>query len=226
MDFMRILRSFEEFIFEATTLLLFYPRIMWRIIRRPLATMDYSDREQGDVEEKRYDDALSPPLVLLITIVLVNLLGTALHVPPPSEASAFSKTVLNSQQNLILFRSLVFSLTPLIAASTLLKRQGQVVTRETMRAPFYAQCYLAAPCAAFISVGGVIFQREELPNAIGLAFVVLGTAWFLTVQTRWFKSRLGVSTLDAAATATWAMIRAFIYLAVLLVVLVIPIQLL
>ena len=83
MDFLKILRSFEEFIFEATTWLLFYPLTLWRIVRGPLAAMDYSDREQADPEDKRYDDAISPPLVLLATIVIANFVSVAVHIPPP-----------------------------------------------------------------------------------------------------------------------------------------------
>lgn len=39
MDFLKILRSFEEFIFEAATWLIFYPLTMWRIVRSSLGTM-------------------------------------------------------------------------------------------------------------------------------------------------------------------------------------------
>lgn len=65
MDLLKILRSFEEFIFEATSWLIFYPMTLWRVLRDPLAAMDYSDREQADSDERRYDDTLSPPLFLL-----------------------------------------------------------------------------------------------------------------------------------------------------------------
>ena len=112
MDFLKILRSFEEFVFEATSWLIFYPLTMWRILRRPLATMEYSDREQSDTDEKRYDDALSPPLVLLATIVLWNLIGIEAHVPEVEATSTAMKSLTASEQNLILFRSLVFSLIP------------------------------------------------------------------------------------------------------------------
>lgn len=134
MDLLKILRSFEEFLFEAVSWLVFYPLTLWRIVRGPLAAMDYSDREQSDDEAHRYDDALSPPLFLLATIVLTNLLATALHVPPPPEASELSKAVYASQQNLILFRSLAFSLVPLVAAVTLLRHEKKRISRETLRA--------------------------------------------------------------------------------------------
>ena len=212
MDLLKILRSFEEFLFEAVSWLVFYPLTLWRIVRGPLAAMDYSDREQGDSEEHRYDDALSPPLFLLATIVLANLLAMALHIPPPPESSELTKTLFASQQNLILFRSLAFSLVPLVAAVTLLRHEKKRVSRETLRAPFYAQCYLAAVCAACVSVGGAIFQRPELPNAVGAAIMLGGAAWFLFVQAHWFARRLNVSTAKGAGIAVWAAVRAVIYL--------------
>lgn len=217
LDLLKILRSFEEFIFEATTWLVFYPLTLWRIVRRPLDTMEYSDRQQSQPDDRRYDDALSPPLVLLVTVVIANLIAAAAHVPPPPGTSELTRALIASQQNLVLFRSLVFSLIPLVAAATLLRRQGQAMSRETLRAPFYAQCYLAAPSAAFVSAGGVIFQRPDISNLLGLAIICGGTLWFLIVQTRWFRSRLAVSWLNAAATTVWAMVRAMIYLVVILI---------
>ncbi|MDO9609254.1 MAG: hypothetical protein Q7J26_12080 [Brevundimonas sp.] len=217
MDLLKILRSFEEFLFEAVSWLVFYPLTLWRIVRGPLAAMDYSDREQSDSEEHRYDDALSPPLFLLATIVLTNLISFALHVPPPPESTELTKVVYASQQNLVLFRSLAFSLIPLVAAVTLLRRQKHRISRETLRAPFYAQCYLAAVCVAFISVGGAIFQRPELPNPVGAAIMIGGTLWFLFVQSRWFARRLNISTVKGVGVAVWAVVRALIYLMAILI---------
>lgn len=217
MDLLKILRSFEEFIFEATSWLIFYPMTLWRVLRDPLAAMDYSDREQADSEERRYDDTLSPPLFLLATLVLTNLLALAAHVPPPPESSALMKTLTGSPQNLVLFRSLAFSLIPLVAAASLLHRQQRRISRETLRAPFYAQCYLAALCAAFTSIGGVIFRRPDVPNLIGAAIIVLGFLWFQWVQTRWFGRRLNLGPARAAAVALWATVRALVFLIVLLI---------
>ncbi|PZU57498.1 MAG: hypothetical protein DI552_07905 [Brevundimonas sp.] len=217
LDLLKILRSFEEFIFEATSWLIFYPMTLWRVVRDPLAAMEYSDREQGDPEERRYDDALSPPLFLLATLVLVNLVALAAHVPPPPEASEAMKAVAASPQNLILFRSLAFSLIPLVAAASLLHRQGRRISRETLRAPFYAQCYLAALCAASVSIGTVVFQRPELPNAVGAAIIAGGFLWFQAVQTAWFRRRLAVGWVKAALLGLWATVRALAYLLALLI---------
>lgn len=215
MDFLKILRSFEEFIFEAATWLIFYPLTMWRILHSPLKTMAYSDRQQLEPEDRRYDDALSPPLVLLVTIVLSNLLSVAFHIAQPQVTTVLGGVVTKSPENLALFRSLVFSLVPLVSAASLLHRKGIKINRESLRAPFYAQCYLAAPSAAFVAAGGIFLHRPDLPNTLGVSVILAGTLWFLTVQTNWFRKQLQVSWWNAAWTAVWAMVRALGFLLVI-----------
>jgi uncharacterized membrane protein YozB (DUF420 family) len=216
-DFLKLLRSFEEFLFEATSWLVFYPLTLWRVLARPLRTMAYSDAEQEDDEDGRYDDALTPPLFLLVTVVLMNLIALVAHMPQPQGTGALQHAIFSSPQNAALFRALVFSLIPLVAAVTLLRRQKIKLSRETLRPPFYAQCYLAAPCAAFLIGGEVIFQRRDIPNALGLALMLGGLAWFLVTQTRWFASRLAIGPLPAAGIALWALVRALVYFIVLLI---------
>lgn len=217
MDFMKLLRSFEEFLFEATSWLLFYPLTMWRVLIHPLRTMAYSDAEQGDSETGRYDEALTPPLFLLVTVVLMNLIAMALHLPQPQGAKALQHAIFDSPQNAALFRALVFSLIPLVAAVTLLRRQGVPLSRESLRPPFYAQCYLAGPCAVITIGGGIIFQRHDIPNVFGLVLMLVGLAWFLTAQTRWFAGGLGIGAARAAGLAVWALVLALVFFIALMI---------
>lgn len=217
MDFMKILRSFEEFLFEATSWLAFYPLTLWRIITQPLTWMAYSDGEQSEEGEGRYDRALSPPLLLLITVVLLNLVGTVTHSAPPPTSSEVLKVVNSTPENQALFRSLIFSLIPLVAAVVMLKNRGETLSRETLRAPFYAQCYLAAPCAVILNTGGFIFAHAELSNAIGLAVMAAGAAWFLTAQTRWFAAKLTTGLPKAVLLALASTLAAIICLLAILI---------
>lgn len=217
MDFMKLLRSFEEFLFEAASWLVFYPLTIWRIVSHPITTMAYSDAEQADDEDHRYDDALSPPLLLLITVVLVNLIGAALHVQQPAGASGFAHAILSSPQNLAIFRGLIFSLAPLVAAVTLLRRQGIALSRSSLKGPFYAQCYLATPCAIVIGLGAAMVHRPEIPNIVAGVVMLMGGAWFIVTQTRWFSHHLNIGYGPAAWVAVWALIRATLYLVALLV---------
>lgn len=184
---------------------------MWRIVRHPLKTMEYSDREQSDSEEHRYDDAISPPLMLLATLVIANMVASALHVAPPHEGSDAVRLVTASQQNLILFRSLVFSLAPLVMALTLLRRQGKKLSRGSLRAPFYAQCYLAAPIAAVTSAGGVITQRPDMNDAIGVAIMLMGLVWFFGCEAAWFRAKLSLGWVRAGLLTAWALLRVAVY---------------
>lgn len=217
MDFMKLLRSFEEFLFEATSWLVFYPLTMWRVLVHPLRTMAYSDAEQGDDEAGRYDDALTPPLFLLITVVLMNLIALAAHLPQAATGGGTLRhAVFDSPQNAALFRALIFSLIPLVAAVTLLRRQGVRLSRETLRPPFYAQCYLAGPCAVFTIGGGIIFLRHDLSNLLGLGLILAGIVWFLTAQTLWFAGRLRIGPLRAVGAALGALVLALvIFLAIM-----------
>ncbi len=206
MDLLKILRSFEEFIFEVATWLYFYPVTLLRIVWRPGSMMAYAASEELEPEEARFDDSLSPPMLLLITLLVANALGWAAHVPRPPEASQLSHALFSSQQNLLLFRCLIFSLIPLVAALTLLRKQGLPVARANLRQPFYSQCYLAAPFALAPFVPGLL-TRLPRPGPWmdvfrkALAFPMYGTAawlaWVLVVQ----AGNIALARILAAAVA-------------------------
>lgn len=207
MDFMKILRSFEDFLFEATSWLAFYPLTLWRVVIRPLTWMAYSDAEQSDESEGRYDRALSPPLLLLITVVLLNAIAAATHSTPDSPSEVV-KAINSTPENQALARALVFSLLPLVAAVVMLKARGEPLLRESLRAPFYAQCYLAAPCAVILNAGIFIFAHDELSDLLGAMVIAGGGAWFLVAQTRWFSAKLRVGVAKGTAYAVGSTLAA------------------
>lgn len=48
LDFMKLLKSLEELLYELVSWLLFYPLTMWRSVVRPLSMMRYADTELAD----------------------------------------------------------------------------------------------------------------------------------------------------------------------------------
>lgn len=148
----------------------------------------------------------------MITIVIANFVSSAAHVPPPDATSAMMTTIMSNKQSLILFRSLLFSLVPLIAASTLVRSQSKQLSRQSLRAPFYAQCYLAAVCAAIVTLGDVFIRRTDLHDSIGWTVIGGGTLWFLAVQSVWFARKLNIGRFKAARLAALSTARAFVYL--------------
>lgn len=117
MDFMKLLKSLEELLFELVSWLLFYPLTVWRSVTRPLSMMRYADLELGDRLEDQYDDTISPPLFLLLTLLLSQGLSTAF--PSEFDTAAAAKE-LGSGSNLLIARGVVFGIYPLSMAVTLL----------------------------------------------------------------------------------------------------------
>jgi hypothetical protein len=202
MDLMRLMRSLEEFIFEAIALLFFYPKTLLRIIFQPLQAMQYAEQEEAQAKPNPYDDAVSPPLLLLISLLLANGIGLALHVPQAPEASALARTLLDSPQFLLVFRSLLFSVIPLTAAVLVLRRSGQAASRTSLRQPFFAQCYLTSPFALAISLG-IIAMEAPRPGLglVGAITCILAFVWMVGVQTAWFRAKLGIRRRAALAIA-------------------------
>ncbi|MDZ7871863.1 MAG: hypothetical protein U5N27_00940 [Rhizobium sp.] len=105
MDFMRLLKSLEELLYELVSWLVFYPMTFWRAFTRPLSMMRYADDELGDRPEDQYDDTISPPLFLLITLLLSRALSTAFpSVASPTEVTALT----HSPSNLLIVRGVIF----------------------------------------------------------------------------------------------------------------------
>jgi len=77
MDFMKWLSSFDELLYEVISWLVFFPLTLWRVCRRPMAMMDYADRQLRLPEPEQYADALSPPLFLALSLGLAHLCATA-----------------------------------------------------------------------------------------------------------------------------------------------------
>lgn len=200
MDFMRLLKSIEELLYELASWLIFYPMTMWRTLRRPQAMMHYADVELADDVAEQYTDTLSPPLFLLITLLIAHGFELALvrqEMPwaPPS--------ILASDSNLLMFRAVAFSIFPLLMALALLRHRGIRIDRNTLRPPFYSQCYVAAPFALLASAGGVLTRIDSTETRLaGLALFGLATLWYLTVETRWFAKHLNLSLSRAAFKVT------------------------
>lgn len=85
MDFVKLLKSLEEPPYELVSWLVFYPITLWRTLTRPLETTRCADLELTDKPEDQYEDTASPPMFLLITLVIAQGLSSALPRAPDSD---------------------------------------------------------------------------------------------------------------------------------------------
>jgi hypothetical protein len=199
MDFMKLFKSLEELLYEVMVMLVFYPRTLLLTIRYPQRMMDYADTELGDVQSEQYTDTLSPPLFLLLCLAISH--GIFVSVDPAGLSAL--PPALQETQNLLAFRLFLFSLFSLMMALRLLKALGLNLDRETLRAPFYSQCFITAPTALALGIAQSmphLFGRTGLVVAWTMMAAVI--TWYLHQQVRWFHGKIGGTILRAAVIAT------------------------
>ncbi len=194
MDLIRLLRSLEEFLYELVGWLVFYPRTFWRVLTRPGEVARYTRTELNKDQELRFQDAISPVLMLILSVVLAHALEMALRMASPQLGSPVGKLLFGSEQGLLLTRSAVFCIYALGAALGTLRRQRAPVNRETLREPFSIQAFLACPFVVMLafSQAATISLRSEWSWA-GPVLGIVAVAWYLWARTRAFLALNAVS---------------------------------
>lgn len=212
MNFFNLLQSLDELLYEVMSWLVFYPVTLWRTLVRPLKMMDYSDGEQGDKPEQQYTDTLSPPLFLLLSLVLVHAAEIALV---GNDAVVTSKVglsaLVSTNTDLIILRIVSYSLFPVMMATRLVRARSVQVNRDTLRAPFYSQCYVAAVLAILLGVSEILIKLEHIWSALaGAGLAIFALLWFGLLQTAWFNQHLKCGRLKAFGHASRAMVESLV----------------
>lgn len=200
MDFMRLLKSVEELLYELVTWILFYPLTLWRCIRRPVPMMIYAGTELGEGDTERYDDALSPPIFLLLTLFIAHLIALQFGVPSKVELP----DVFADERNLLFFRAIAFSLFPLVLALRDVRRRGARLTRQTLKPVFCSQCYAAAPFILTVDLALIVGQYANMPAMLAAgAIFLLGLAWYIGAEVAWLMQDGQITRGPAFFTAVW-----------------------
>lgn len=203
MHFVNFLKALDELLYEIMSWLVFYPITLWRVLRHPAQMMDYADDEQSHDRAARYSATLSPPTFLLVTM----LLGHALELALVGENSLIENTsglagLISDGTSLILFRLAAFSVIPVVIAARLVRRRGKGLNRQTLEAPFYAQCYTAAPFALAVGLATIVAQEPWARAPLVAAAILAGALlWFFVVQVGWFARHLNESRWRALVDA-------------------------
>ncbi|PJK10816.1 hypothetical protein CO614_08485 [Lysobacteraceae bacterium NML120232] len=173
MDFLKLLRSAEDALYELMMWLLLYPLTLWRILRHP-ARLEAKIREElGQNDEQRFDDAISPPMCLLASLAVSML------VPDSSSSenlNTLARWLTSNIYNEWLALAALFALLPLAYATATLLRQRLPIRRDNLRLPFYTHAWLVSPPALLLALFLLIF--DYLPAltssfAIGAGFILI-----------------------------------------------------
>ena len=190
MDFLKILKSFEEFVYEALTWLVLLPRTLFRILVSPGRMTDYASAQLSSESDTRFSEAISPPLLLILCVLLSHFFDLSVRDPTPVGEGTLANVVLSSEQNLLLYRTIAFGVWALVGAVYLLARTGAPVNRETLRLPFYEQCYLVAPFALLISISMSLILLEDRWTVIPATVLSMAAGlWFWLAQVAWLRKR-------------------------------------
>lgn len=203
MNFLAILKSLDDLLYEVMSWLIFYPVTLWRAVRHPLTMMRYADTELKDAPERQYTDVLSPPQFLLVTLILSHLIELAVIGDSPLVADRHGIAMLISDDtNLIALRMIAFATYPLVMAVRMVRAKKQKLDRDTLKLPFYSQCYAATPLALMTSLAATFLQcRPQGAQVAGLILLAVAIPWFLSVEIAWFRRELRVGWARAAGHA-------------------------
>lgn len=192
MIFLQFFRQLDDLLYEVMSWGVFYPVTLWRVIRHPVRMMDYADSELNDAPERQYPDVLSPPLFLLLSVLLAHAIELAVFgggpvIPQTSGLGA----LVQDDTNLMLFRLVCFAVFPLVTAAALVGVKGTRLNRASLKLPFYAQCYAAAVYALVFSIAGSLIRLHwDWAVLAGGAIILIAAPAYLVLQTLWFRGHL------------------------------------
>jgi hypothetical protein len=196
MNFMQFLKSLEDLLYEVVVWLVFYPITLWRTLRHPWSMMKYADTELSDDEDQQYTDTLSPPIFLLLSLLLSHCieLATVGQNPLVGDKRGLA-SLITDDTSLLLLRMVFFSIFPLVMSVRLLRMRKVKLTRRSLKRPFYAQCYPTAVFALVLGIGALVTQlhRGPIVTLIGAGIALVALLWFGGLQAGWYRKMLKIS---------------------------------
>ncbi len=202
MDFLKILKSLEDFVYEALIWIILLPRTLGRILLRPRRMALYAAGELGKDDEDRFNDEITPPLLLILCVMISHWIDLGIRAQVPANSGSLAGVILGSEQNLLLYRTIAFGIWALAGAVCFLLHTGQPIGRNNLRVPLYEQCYLVAPFALVFSISTSLILMGDQWEMIGVGGACLAMLWFWIVQIDWVRSRTNVPIWRSVIAAT------------------------
>lgn len=213
MDFMKWLSSLDELLFEMMSWLVFFPVTLWKTLSRPLAMVRYANEELDQSENVPFAKAVSPPLFLVLAMLLSAGLGEALGEQDALVNSQHGlATLIADSKSALVLRVLLFALFPLLMSVIFIRAAKLPLERMTLRRIFYGQCYPGGAFALILSIGAALSQ---LPTAgdnvviIGNLVMLAAVGNYILVEARFFRAELFDGWLRALSAALAGVVSGF-----------------
>lgn len=215
---MQWLNSLDELLFEIVSWIIFFPITLWKVIRAPFVAMAYAEAELASDNDDQFSETLSPPIFLIFALVIAHAIGIAMGggVNPVVRSHHGLASLVNDNTTLLLLRIVIFSVFPLMLAARYSRKRFGVLSRKTLKSPFYAQCFVAAPFALMVSAGLNLSQLHHVAWTLtGAALAVAAFLTYSVLQILWFARSLDQSMVRAFGNASAAMIESLVVAALI-----------
>ena len=188
MTFLHILKSLDELLYEVALWLLFYPRTLWRSFRHPLRTMRYALDELEKDGGEQFLETLRPPIFLLLTVIIAHVAELAMVGDSTVIASrAGAANLIDDDRGLVILRIVAFALFPVVMAAVEAMVARQTINRDTLRAPFNAQCFLAAPFVLVLNFASIVVRYPQWADIIAIVSTALASIAYVWAEALWMK---------------------------------------
>jgi hypothetical protein len=231
---LKLLQSVEELIFQIATWLVLLPKTFLRVLTRPRWVPEYIDEELHKDAVERFGSQMSPVLFWVIVGLLphmltIDLLGSMSGSRVASEREWIRFLASSWEARLMAISIFAFS-GPLAFATAIARDRKETVSRDSLRSPFYAQCYAFAPAYLFVVPAVAITLRyaDDIPGgAVGIwngASWLAAAIWILFCETSILSVELRTTRSSAFVTTLRYLGRTFWFLLVLEVLVISALQ--
>jgi len=139
MNFLDILKSIEQAVYEIMLWVIMIPKTIFKIIRYPSKVPDYIQAELEKDEKKQFADNMSPVILwLLLVIIPAYMLIRHFFTNLP-------QYITSKPENYLFYITTIcisFLLTPALVIHLFDKKR---IDRDSFKNSFYIQCYLQSP---------------------------------------------------------------------------------
>ena len=224
MDFTKIIKFIEEFLYEIAVWIILLPKTFFRITFKPHKIVDYVNEEFNKEREHRFDEYMPPILIFILLIIfpysgVAEFIGTIKAASYLANNDTLSYRFFSSSLESKIFLISVFLLAgPLGTSLVLAKMKGLKISKTNLNRFFYIQCYCFTPSLLFLLPFVFIFvvsggrDLEEL----NLTFYVIALVsanlfiWHLLLTEMFaIKNELQVKNFKAIMIFTASMIVSY-----------------
>ena len=202
MDFIKLIQSFQDLVFEVVAWTLFVPKTLLRSLLRPDLMVKYVDSELQKEPDKQFDDYMPPVLFYLILgAIPVALYRWAGGLAQLTEENLFT-SILTTLISLVIYLAWI---------EWLNKRP---LKRTNLKRLFSIQCYLVTPAQMLYTLLLTFGWYTINPYVLGL----MGTLILIAYESFAFRDELKVSWLKGlwyAAVPQIALFFIFLLIALL-----------